>query len=1609
MKRMLVLLLCIFALSLFGNRVIDRPVSHSQNGEYEVELLLSGDEYFHYLSDKDGYTVVIDPKTDLAVYADLSRDKLIPTQHVVGKSDPKSLGLTPRLLPSGTSIRQAIEADPTYLAGREGHAPTTGTLNNLVIFIRFLDQAEYTQPISGYETMLNSSSQPSLRGFFREESSNQLTVNSTFYPAPVGGTIRSFQDGHNRGYFSPWSGSNPIGYSSDSEGRTRLFMMLWYAVNSVSPSIPGSLDLDADNDGEVDNIIFICQGASDTRGNILWPHHNRLYPYVMSMIGLLQVTDYNLQFSDDVETGVLSHEFSHSLNFPDLYHYENNLDPVGSWDTMCSQSNPPQHHTTYMKHKYGGWISSPPVITPSSTPTQYTLTAIDQNPFACYKIASTRANEFYMLEYRRDTGTYESGVPASGLLVYRVISSYSGSALWGNPYGPPDELYVFRPGVNPNNDNGWIDNGYLSLQSGRTDLYTGTDPSPWLYGDGADEYPGNLVITDVGSAGGSTITFTISNTAPNRWLGVAGTEWTEPLNWSSGTVPTVDDDVVVDEGYLYYPFIRVPGQACKSLTIKAAGELVITTGNLEVANNLDCYGDLSLTSNDASLYVYDDLTFYSGANLVMNASGADIVIEEDLRISSGANLNITNGYLEFSGTTSSTIYCDDPSDIYNLRIEKSGAGACTISSANTAALTINGGIYVNSGTLYQGYAGTTLLKGGLNVYSGGTISLYSGTLRCEGTTSSALRIDSSGSYLRHLTIAKSGTAGVSLSTSNIIVGGDLSILSGYLSCGGNTLAVGGNWINNAGANGFYEGTGRVVFNGQVNQTVSTETFYTLELNKIGQLLIPSGSTVVCSVYDWTSGTVNVSGGSLTAADLADDGIFGSYILSSGSIDFSQDSSHYVDLRSANITISNGNFTIRGGGGALWMAYLGTTNFTMSGGFFDVRDQDILISSAYPLIENITGGYIRTTGDFTVERPDFNPQGGYIELWGGANASVFVAPGSYLKTLVVNKTSTREDHTFKTARDGSVIHLTRANTVFAGGDFNLSDQLLILNGVFDVSGHTVNVTNDMQVLGQLKMSSGTLNVNDNVIWNGGAQVSGGTITCSGSWTFGTASSAVLSGSTVILNNPYGATLANNSSLTAFGSLEISASDEDPVYSYTSTAGATLKVNGALTLSGMVTLNLNEGNCQTSSLLINENCSMIVGDGGSLDVATTLNLSGSLDVGPGSVTTHGFFNFPATGMLSIDWGSFVNDAPWFDIRGTVYLRGGMDIDNGSFEIRNNNVQMTGHLTRIFSNAMLTFGRSFTAMEAGAYQPIWGSLNLIGSNSSSLYVTGDNYLPALTVAKTDAASVTLYCDTYTQGMVSIDSGTLNLNGYLLDDQGVMYVYGELYLPAGSTLQMQPGWDLTVFYNGILRSEGNESQYATITRSGGSGYYTLNVYEGGTLSATWTSFEYTDQNGVHLLSGALVDPVTSLSHCRFWNGASGGYLLRIDNSQSFTVNGAQFLTNTWGGAGNVRKSVNSGDVTFIAYSGAFSGASFESDPYNRISWQLNGIMPVYNLTITQASGANPVHLSWEYPYPHTGFRIYASDSPDGPFTLISSSPNLFWSGPAATNRKFYRVTALN
>jgi hypothetical protein len=194
--------------------------------------------------------------------------------------------------------------------------------------------------------------------------------------------------------------------------------------------------------------------------------------------------------------GVLAHETYHVVGAPDLYHYsQDGIQPVGAWDLMEADQTPPQHMGCFMKWKYGGWISSIPEITTAGT---YTLPPMGPSG-DCYKIASPNsASEYFVVEYRQKTGTFEISVPGTGLLVYR-INTAAGN---GNADGPPDEVYVYRPGGIDPYTNGTVNQAYYSATAGRTAIDDCTSPSAFL----ADGSPGGLYLDSVG-APGATIAF----------------------------------------------------------------------------------------------------------------------------------------------------------------------------------------------------------------------------------------------------------------------------------------------------------------------------------------------------------------------------------------------------------------------------------------------------------------------------------------------------------------------------------------------------------------------------------------------------------------------------------------------------------------------------------------------------------------------------------------------------------------------------------------------------------------------------------------------------------------------------------------------------------------------------------------------------------------------------------------------------------------------------------------------------------------------------------------------------------------------------------------------
>jgi M6 family metalloprotease-like protein len=501
MKKVLLIFVLIFSYSIVNAAYFKNlPYKITQPNGKTINCFVSGDEFFNWIHDSEGYTI-IQASNGYYYYAEQDGDLLKASSYLAGTKTSSHIGLKKWAKISEKEYQRRRKTMFAPEVGRKGgpsKAPHIGNLNNIVVYIRFADNNEFTATRQTFDNKFNLLTGNSLKAYYKEVSYDNLTINSTHYPSCALTTNLSYQDANARGYYEPYNAvSNPIGYSGSNVQRMREHTLLANAIDwiNANSAVPSTLNIDGDGDGNVDNVCFIIRGNNGAWNDLLWAHRWALTSQTVFLNGK-RVYDYTFQPESQVSVNTLCHEMFHALGAPDLYHYSyDGLSPVGNWDLMESGGG---HMLAYMKWKYSdnSWISSIPEITVTGT---YTLNPLTSPTNNCYKIASPNyAGEYFMVEYRKQAGTFESNIPGSGLIVYRINPS-----LDGNSNGPPDEVYVYRPG-GTNTTNGNLNNAYFSSNVGRTIINDTTNPSSFLQNGNA----GGLKISNITTAG-STISFNV--------------------------------------------------------------------------------------------------------------------------------------------------------------------------------------------------------------------------------------------------------------------------------------------------------------------------------------------------------------------------------------------------------------------------------------------------------------------------------------------------------------------------------------------------------------------------------------------------------------------------------------------------------------------------------------------------------------------------------------------------------------------------------------------------------------------------------------------------------------------------------------------------------------------------------------------------------------------------------------------------------------------------------------------------------------------------------------------------------------------------------------------
>ncbi|MBW6514073.1 MAG: hypothetical protein K0B87_04895 [Candidatus Syntrophosphaera sp.] len=936
---------------------------------------------------------------------------------------------------------------------------------------------------------------------------------------------------------------------------------------------------------------------------------------------------------------------------------------------------------------------------------------------------------------------------------------------------------------------------------------------------------------------------------------------------------------------------------------KSAGTMVIPSGSEVVCNSYDWVQGAYVVNNGsftaldlADPGIFGDITLaYGEINYHQDTNAGSYV---DLR----GDLNISGGVFTING----------------------GIGPAFFSYIDPASLTMGGGeldfknvgiiIPSNYGFVSNIMLGVIKTTGSFEV-TGGNFNPTGGLIELYGSVDSQVS-HAAGSNLCSLKINKSSTGreeqaewrmdrdgnqilvtrnNTITATSNLDLNGGFTLDAGTF-VAPPEMKVETYWENNVGESAFVEGTGLVIFEGSeygnvyTNSVIQTdEAFYALKLDKStlnDRLTIADAVDVSCESYEWIQGSLYCTGGTFTALDLINPGIYGLINLSAGTINFHQDSAQRIDMN-ASLTISNGTFNVHGGStGSIFGYGAADASITMSGGILDFKDVGIVLSYLRPVTTEISGGRIRTTGSFTAEG-NFSPTGGVVELYGGGYyyAVNSITPPTNFHDLEINKTNG--------TIEGSGILYISGNLSILSGTFIATPNIYIggnwlLNSgaVFDADGGTVS----FEKIGDLQSVYGNntfYNVIDahtgNALTFQAPTVIAGTLSVTNLVTFHNAATL-----NTVLNNQ------------AAGQLVFYGSHVSSISSYT--GGGALR---SLNAGNHVIVNDLAQNGLYGSFLANAGHLEFHQDPSSFTIISgTYEIinDGIIDLYGGN--TGALFAQNGNVSFSMDSGEFNIRDGGLTITNTTYTCG-FDISGGTLRVNGSWLDQRSYAVFDPGGGTVEFtgsGDNYVSPHpSGWFQHL--KVNKATTLSSNLLINSCIVRGGLSIEAANVVYLGGEVSSLNSGDVLVNSGTLDLNGNNLISTGNILVNGTLALDTGSELRITSVKALTVNSGGSLQTTGG------IITHNGTGYYALNIESGASISAVNTTFEYMNTSGLNIKDGAWVDPDNSLDYCTFRNGAItilGGKLLSINNGQHLVITGASFPNLPVNPANNVAKTLD-------------------------------------------------------------------------------------------------------
>ncbi len=1064
----------------------------------------------------------------------------------------------------------------------------------------------------------------------------------------------------------------------------------------------------------------------------------------------------------------------------------------------------------------------------------------------------------------------------------------------------------------------------------------------------ADDYGLCVWANDANSA---TYSLAIEQITSGIWTGTVSTNWFAAGNWQSGLVPTTALDATIPAGTPYSPGVGSGTANCRHLNLANGAALTINTNStLAVAGHAYLKGQLRMMSGDSMLDVTGNVYWHPGSTADLRGTWPDIELDGILVLEDGSDANLANGHFVFRGSAPSYIRSFDTNCVLGwVQNLKDSTTLLGLSGQCTAPCRINY-LYNASGRTFRNFSDEELLIG-YYVVNGGRLQMDYGGLAFVGPCSATFPFTlTPGDRLNHLAMRGSGTLVLAATYTNTFpIQGSVELTSGLMLASNVNLIVGGNWSNAPGAARFLPGTNQVTFNavGTQQRLEGTNVFYDLvdARSADNQLLLRGATTVqrdfavnyqtavyapltvqntliisntACQLILWGSsdvqaaklrlgGTLLVYSGSLAAADLLNNGLYGYININGGTVSLTQGTAagDYFDLY-GTLKLTGGRLDLIGGGADHYWPLSGTCVFEMNGGILDFRNQGWRIRSGFS--GGITNGTLRCAENVLADTPAFAPVGGLLELYGPTAATLRQVPGSSFPSLLVNKTGTT----------------------------------------------LANMTTNLTITGNVELRSGVLKANTY------------TLNVAGNWTNGVGSAAFSEDTGTV--RFMGDTAAGIQSDETFYRLELDktyAAADGLVL-----ANRVQVLNDLVLTDGTLRLRNGSALLVARDLLIANGAGLNARDRGAKEIHvgrhwSNLNTGFASTYGfdPGYDSLVVFDGGAVTGEMNTAAAVETFDAVRIDRPGgtlrvldPVLLRDDLTILNGSFSYAGGPFthRLRGNLTIETGGAW--YDTASTVIFDGT----------VGQNLSHKSMNG--WFKHLVVEKSTGIGIvplTLQTNVLLLGggTLTVREGYMDLNGYYVRCTGNVTVEdgGKLLVNEGAALEVGQT-TLEIQGGGLLDVRGTATQPATVQAwNGGSGNrYAFLLRSNAVLRAQHAVFEHLDAGGVQVQAGAVVEEPFTFHNCVFRNGTSGGRLLDLQNAQALTIYNASFPSNPGGGASNVRKG-KLGRADFVNATGAFAGELYDDDTFNLVDWHTGG------LTRVSLAGPTTATLGGKYAYTAT------------------------------------------